>query len=125
VLQFVVTANQKNLDWGRIGLKDATFRQKAWVLLDHVLKTRNWINPYPVAGLETLLQQGISESKDPYERTWCALQLSLLLSREKADKRLIKNVLDKVMTQNGGEMPVADEDRYLLEEVNKMMNGLP
>lgn len=124
VLQFVATSNQKDLDWGRIGLKDATFRQKAWVLLDHVLKTRNWINPYPVAGLETLLKQGMSESKDPYERTWCALQLSLLLSREKADKILIKNVLDKVMLQNNGAMPVSEEDRHLLEEVNTMMKGL-
>jgi len=124
VLQFVVTANQANLDWGRIGLKNATFRQKALVLFEHIQKTRNWIVPYSLVGLEALLQQGISESKDPYERTWCALQLSMLLSQEKADKRLIKNVMDKVRRLNGGEIPVADEDRNLLEHVNKMMKDL-
>jgi spermidine synthase len=123
VLQFVVTANQANLDWGKIGLKDATFRQKVLVLFEHVQKTRNWIVPYPVVGLEALLEQGISASKDPYERTWCALQLSMLIFQEKADKRLIKNVLDKVRLQNGGQMPVADEDRNLLEHVNKLMRG--
>jgi spermidine synthase len=125
VLQFVVATNLSDLDWGRIGLKNATFRQKVQVLRDHVLRTRNWIVPYPLVGLEALLEEGISESRDPYERTWCALQLSLLLSQEKADKRLVKNVLDKVIRQNGGKMPVADEDRYLLETVNKMMTSLP
>jgi hypothetical protein len=122
VLEFIVTANQANLDWGRIGLKDATVRQKALVLFEHIQKTRNWIVPYSLAGLEALLEKGISAGKDPYERTWCALQLSLLLFQEKADKRLVKNVLDKVRRLNGGQIPVADEDRPLLEHVNKLFD---
>ncbi|MEI7671221.1 MAG: hypothetical protein WCK00_03825, partial [Deltaproteobacteria bacterium] len=124
VLQFVVMANQASLDWGRIGLKEATFRKKAMTLFEHIQKTRNWIVPYPLVGLQALLEQGISESKDPYERTWCALQLSLLHFQEKADKHLIKNVLDKVRRLNGGKMPIADEDRPLLEHVNNMVKGL-
>jgi hypothetical protein len=124
VLQFVINPNQTKLDWGAVGLQGTSFRRKAQLLLNHVMKTRNWIVPYPLVGIEALLQQGISESKDPYERTWCALQLSMLLSQEKADKRLIKNVLDKARRQNGGQMPVADEDRNLFEIVNKMMKGL-
>ena len=110
------------LDWGLIGLQGAPFRQKAQVLLNHVLKTRNWIVPYRLSGLEALLQQGLAESKDPYERTWCALQLSLLLSQENADKLLVKNILNKVLQINGGKMAVADEDRQLLERVNKWLN---
>ncbi|MEI7673356.1 MAG: fused MFS/spermidine synthase, partial [Deltaproteobacteria bacterium] len=125
VIQFLVNPNQAKMDWNTIGLQGASFRQKAQVLLNHILKTRNWIVPYRVVGLEALLQQGIAEGKDPYERTWCALQLALLLSQEKGDRLLVKNVLDKVLRENGGKMPVAEADRQLLERVNKMMEGLP
>jgi spermidine synthase len=122
ILQFVVNPNQRKLDWGIIGLQDANFRQKAQVLLSHVLKTRNWIVPYRIAGLEALLQQGIAESKDPYERAWCALQLALLLSQEKVDKILVKNILEKALRENGEKMALADEDRPLLEKVNQWLN---
>jgi len=125
LLQFVVNPNQAKLDWGTIGLQGATFRQKAQVLLNHVLKTRNWIVPYPVSGLEALLQQGMSESKDPYERTWCALQLSLLIGQEKGDRHLVQGVMDKAVRENGGKLPMAEQDRPLLERVREMMDRLP
>jgi hypothetical protein len=125
LLQFVVMPEQEKLDWGRIGLQNATFRKKAQALLDYVAKTRNWIVPYPVVGLEAILKKGMVESRDPFERTWCGLQLSLLLAREKADSGLIKKVVDGLMQQGGGRIPVADEDRHLLDEVYALMKSLP
>jgi hypothetical protein len=125
VQQFVVNPNQGKLDWGTIGLQGATVRQKAQFLLDHIQKTRNWIAPYPVAGLEALLQQGIAESKDPYERTWCALQLSLLLGQEKGDRRLVQGVMDKAVRESGGKLSVAEQDKPLMERVTGMIERLP
>jgi hypothetical protein len=125
VLQFVINPNQTKLDWGAVGLQGTSFRRKAQLLLNHVMKTRNWIVPYPVVGLETLLQQGMSDSKDPYERTWCALQLSLLIGQEKGDRRLVQGVMDKAVRENGGKIPMAEQDRPLLERVREMMDRLP
>jgi len=125
VLQFVVNPNQAKLDWGVVGLQGANFRQKAQFLLNHVMKSRNWIVPYPLAGLEALLQQGMSESKDPYERTWCALELSLLHGQEKGDRRLIQGIMDKVVRENGGKLSVSEQDRPLLERLRGMMERLP
>jgi spermidine synthase len=125
VLQFVVNPNQARLDWGVVGLQGAGFRQKAQFLLNHVMTFRNWIVPYPVAGLEALLQQGMSDSKDPYERTWCALQLSLLIGQEKGDRHLVQDIVYKAMGDNGGKLSVAEHDRPLLERVRETMDRLP
>ena len=125
VLQFVVNPNQRKLDWGTIGLQGATVHQKAQFLLNHIQSTRNWVAPYPVSGLEALLQQGMSESKDPYEKTWCALQLSLLIGQEKGDRHLVQVIMDKAVRENGGKLPMAEQDRLLLERVREMMDRLP
>ena len=125
VQQFVVNPNQRKLDWGTIGLQGATVHQKAQFLLNHIQSTRNWVAPYPVSGLEALLQQGMSESKDPYEKTWCALQLSLLIGQEKGDRHLVQVIMDKAVRENGGKLPMAEQDRPLLERVREMMDRLP
>jgi spermidine synthase len=124
VLQFVVNPNQAKLDWSVVGLDGATFRKKAQFLLSHILKTRNWIVPYSTAGLEALLRQGMSESKDPYERTWCALELALQLGQEKRDQRLVQAILDQALRENNGKLSVAEPDRPLLERVRSMIAKL-
>jgi spermidine synthase len=124
VLQFVVNPNSSQLDWGTLGLQGATYRRKAQFLLNYILKSRNWIVPYPVPGLESFLRQGMTESNDPYERSWCALELALLLGQEHGNRHLVQEVMDKAARENGGRLSVAEHDRKLLERVMGMMAKL-
>jgi len=123
LLPFVVNGNQAKPDWGAIGLQDATIRKKAQVLINYVQKTRNWIVPYRITGLEGLLRQGIVESKTPHERIWCALQLSLLLGQEGGNSRLVRDIMDKVTREYKGNLPVAEQDLPLLKKVREMMKN--
>lgn len=103
--------------WKTIGLEKASFREKAEKLVAHVKQFRNWIVPYRIDGLKTLLREGISRGNDHYERSWCALQLALLLLQEKADPSQVRNLLEYTASVNGGELLVRPEDQHLLDTV--------
>ena len=78
--------------------------------------------PYPVDGLIALLQQGVSGGRDVYEKNWCALQMALLLKRQRADSRLIEEVLEQIVRGDAGIIILEDQDRILLETINNLLS---
>jgi hypothetical protein len=65
----MITGESKDGDaWGKVGLKEASYRRKAEAMLSHIDRHRNWIVPYRIDGLRTLLEEGIVKGADVYER---------------------------------------------------------
>ncbi|MGB2687740.1 MAG: hypothetical protein WBC36_02020, partial [Desulfobacterales bacterium] len=97
----------------------ASFRAKGEPLLAHIENFRNWMVPYPLDGIITLLQKGIFQGKDAFEKNWCALQLTILLSKERVEQSLINEILEKTIKDNDGKIILKQEDKYLLKRIKQ------
>lgn len=115
LVAFIARYPETEKEWGIVGLEGASFRAKGEPLLAHIENFRNWMVPYPLDGIITLLHQGILQGKDAFEKNWCALQLATLLSKEKFDSESIKAVLNYTIKGKNGEIILKDDDKYLLE----------
>lgn len=120
---FVTRRVQEEKEWAGVKLEGAPFRKRAEVLLEHVDRFRNWIVPFPIDGLKALLKDGISRAKDVHDRNWCALQLALLLIREKADKALVKKILDQAVRGIDGRIILKEQDKGLLENLKTLQRN--
>jgi spermidine synthase len=103
--------------WTKVGLKRASYRRKAEVMLSHIDQHRNWIVPYPIDGLKALLKEGILNGADVYEKNWCALHLVFLLTYERADMSQIKPVFASLETDKDGRVLLKKEDEALWRHV--------
>ncbi|MCP4345671.1 MAG: methyltransferase [Desulfobacterales bacterium] len=119
IIPFIMSYPENEEEWEKIGLKEASFRKKAEFLITQMKKTRNWITPYPVDGLKELLLKGMSDSRNEYEKNWCALRMAALLSDERADKNMIMNVLDHIVRDAEGNIIIRDKDKTLLKKVSQ------
>ena len=119
LVAFIATYPETEQEWGIVGLEYASFRIKAEPLLAHIDNFRNWMVPYPLDGIITLLQHGIFQGKDAYEKNWSALQLAALLSKERVEQGLIDQILDKTVRDNNGKIILKPEDQYLLKEIEQ------
>jgi hypothetical protein len=110
----LITGMAKGEDaWTKVGMKGASYRNKAEVLLSHIGQHRNWIVPYPIDGVKVLLEEGILKGVDVYDKNWCALNLVLLLTHEKADMSQIKTVFANLETDKDGRVLLKKEDEGL------------
>jgi hypothetical protein len=103
--------------WAKVGLKEASYRRKAEAMLSHIARHRNWIVPYPINGLKTLLEEGIIRGADAYEKNWCALQTVFLLIYERADMGQIKVVLDRVKRDENGRVLLKRGEEWFWESI--------
>jgi hypothetical protein len=124
LISFITNSAQEDKDWSMIGLEGASFREKAQILLEHIQTFRNWIVPYPVDGLQVLLQEGMAKGNDEYEKNWCALQLALLFLQEKRDKDGIQAIFDQLIQEDDGTILLREQDKSLLDEINRLINQL-
>ncbi|MBL7181322.1 MAG: hypothetical protein ISS65_14120, partial [Desulfobacterales bacterium] len=69
----------------------------------------------------TLLQKGMVQGQDAYEKNWCALQLAVLLKKERFDRSIINEILEKTIKGSDGKIILKEEDKYLLKRMK--MNG--
>ena len=120
---FIARYPETEQEWGIIGFEGAPIRVKAEPLLAHIDNFRNWMVPYPLDGILTLLQVGISQGKDAYEKNWCALQLATLLKKERFDRNLINEILKNTIKDNNGKILLKEEDKHLLEGLKYVKNG--
>ncbi len=104
--------------WAKVGLQGASYRTKAKAMLSHIDKHRNWIVPYPIDGLKALLEEGIFQGADAYEKNWCSLQMVFLLTYERAGQGQIKAVFDRLQKDKYGNVLLSKEDE---EEFSKSM----
>jgi spermidine synthase len=119
LVAFIAKYPETEKEWGIVGLEYASFRTKAEPLLAHIFSFRNWMVPYPLDGIITLLQHGIFQGKDAYEKNWCAIQLAALLSKERVEQSFIDQILDKTIRDNDGKIILRPEDQYLLNGIEK------
>ena len=94
-----------------------TRRRKIESLLDHVRTFRNWIVPYSVDGLKTLLEESIARENNAYGKNWYILQLSLLLILENHQGDELRRVVNLFEKDAGGELMLREPDREALHEV--------
>jgi len=105
--------------WEKAGLQGASFREKATLLLQHIQHTRNWIVPYPLDGLKSLLEQGVANGQDAYEKNWSTLQLALLLVTEYHNLNRARLLLQQILTDAHG-VPLFTESEYnLVTKINR------
>ena len=114
LLTFIQRYPEEEKEWGLVGLENYSFREKAELLLSHIDNFRNWMVPYPLNGIIKLLQKGMANGQDAYEKNWCVLQLAVLLSKERVDQKRINNLLKKTIKGSDGEIILKEEDKYLL-----------
>jgi hypothetical protein len=116
-----ITTPQEDTAWEVVKLRDVSFRPKAEILLQHVQRFRNWIVPYPLEGLRAVLQEGMENGQDAYEKNWCALQLALLLLQEHRDREQADAILRRMQIRNDGTIFLLPQDADLLRQVNIFM----
>jgi len=116
LVAFIARYPETEKEWGIIGYEGASFRSKAEPLLAHIEKFRNWMVPYPLDGIITLLQKGIFQGKDAFEKNWCALQLAILLSKERVDQKVLNEILKNTIKDKDGEIILKEDDKYLLKQ---------
>jgi hypothetical protein len=119
LVAFIARYPETEQEWGIVGLEGASFRVKGEPLLEHIENFRNWMVPYPLDGIITLLQKGIFQGKDAFEKNWCALQLAILLSKERVEQSLINEILEKTIKDNDGKIILKQEDKYLLKRIKQ------
>ncbi len=124
LVAFIARYPETEKEWGIIGFEDASFRAKAELLLTHIRDFRNWMVPYPLDGIITLLQKGMLQGKDAYEKNWCALQLAALLKEERVDRNSINKILESTIKDNDGKILLKEEDRHLLERLKLGEKGI-
>jgi hypothetical protein len=121
LLRLISKVPESEDSWKAAGLQDASIREKANTLLRHVQKTRNWIVPYPLHGLEALLESGMSEAPDAYDHNWCTLQLALLLVEEYRDPAQANMILRQLITDTDGSPLLAETDSVIAANVNRAL----
>jgi spermidine synthase len=117
LIAFIAQYPKDDKEWGIIGMAEASFRTKADLLLAHIDNSRNWMVPYPLNGIVTLLQKGIVQGQDAYEKNWCALQLAALLKKERVDRNSINKILENTIKDNNGKILLKAEDKHLLKQL--------
>jgi hypothetical protein len=65
--------------WLKVGLKGTSYKRKAEAMMSQINRHRNWIVPYPIDGLKTILYEGVIKGTDVHEKNWCAGQTASLL----------------------------------------------
>lgn len=118
LVTFIARYPETEKEWNIIGLEGASFRTKANMLLSQIDDSRNWIVAYPLDGIVALLQKGMSQGKDAYEKNWCALQLAALLKKERVARNFINQILENTIKDNHGKILLKAEDKYLLKRFN-------
>lgn len=121
IIPFVMGKSVNEKDWDSLGMEKSSFRGKAEVLVDSVYTFRNWIIPYPVDGLKAILQEGIKNGRDDYEKNWCTVQLVLLFISEKVDKEIITNFVNQLIKDRGGRIILKEEDTALLQMLENQL----
>jgi hypothetical protein len=124
LVAFIARYPETEQEWGIVGLEGAPFRVKAELLLAHIDNFRNWMVPYPLDGILTLLRNGISQGKDAYEKNWCALQLAALLKKERVDRNVINEILKNTIKDINGKILLKEEDRQLLKWLKSGEKGI-
>jgi hypothetical protein len=119
LVAFIARYPETEQEWGIVGLEGASFRVKGEPLLEHIENFRNWMVPYPLDGIITLLQKGIFQGEDAFEKNWCTLQLAILLSKERVEQSLINEILEKTIKDNDGKIILKQEDKYLLKRIKQ------
>ena len=121
LLVFAARYPESEKEWGILGLEKASVRAKAELLLAHIEQFRSWIVPYPLNGIITLLEKGIDQGRNAYEKNWCALQLAALLKKERVDPNAINKILENTIKDKDGKIILKEEDEYLLKRLK--LNG--
>lgn len=121
----MITDKAKGEDaWVKVGLKGASYRRKAERMLSHIDQHRNWIVPYPVDGLKALLEKGVVNGFDVYEKNWCALRLALILTYERTDRGQINTVLAYLKRDKDGRILLRKGDEGLWEMIEGQLQKL-
>jgi hypothetical protein len=110
--------------WTKVGLKEASYRRKVEAMLSQASRHRNWIVPYSIDGLKTLLKEGMSKGADAYENNWCALQAASILMYERTDMVPIKALLDRLKRDKDGRVLLSKGDEGLQESIEMRLNKL-
>jgi hypothetical protein len=113
LVSLIMSSKSNGQLWERAGLGKATYRQKAETLLWKEKRTRNWLAPYQIEGLKVLLEEGMLNGKDVYEKNWSALQLVLLLFKEKQSVEQLQRVLSRTIKDDKGGIIIATDDKGL------------
>ncbi|MFH1075811.1 MAG: hypothetical protein V1753_03070 [Pseudomonadota bacterium] len=121
LLPLIVHIDHSSQDWESAGLGDASRRERIDALMNHVRKFRNWIVPYPIEGLKSLLDEGITYETDKLEKNAIVLLRTILMMDEKADLSAIRKVMVKVIQEKDGAIMVKQEDRWMLNIVAKKL----
>jgi hypothetical protein len=122
----LITGESKGEEaWTSVGFKGASYRTKAGALLSHIQQHRNWIVPYPIDGVKAHLAEGIRNEVDISEKNWCALNLVLLLTHERADQSQIKTVLARLERDPYGRVILKKEDEGLWSVTEMQLRKLP
>jgi len=109
--------------WVKVGLKEASYKRKAEAMMAHIGRHRNWIVPYPIDGLKSLLMEGIIQGADDFEKNWCALQTAFILIYESADMGQIRAVLDRLKRDKDGRVLLKSGDEGLWEFIQTQMKN--
>lgn len=122
LLPLIMNAGQTEEMWNSVGLASASFREKAAKMLEHTQKFRNWVVPYPIAGLEAVLKDGMMNGRDEYEKNWCLLQLVKLLAEQGGKEQEALQLLAQAKKDANGNILLNNQDAWVIQAIAKAMS---
>jgi len=103
--------------WKKAGLWDLPLRKKVEVMEKYIAKTRNWIIPYPLDGLKSLLTDCIKKESNAQENNWCRIKYAHLLSWTPGGIEEAKKSLKSLIINSKGDAILNEQDKILLKSV--------
>lgn len=117
----IISGKEEKPDWKNVGLENMSYSQKSNVMTSHLIRTRNWISPYPVIGLKKLLSEGMEKGVDAYEKNICAFLMLNIQTIEKEPADVIIQTLKKITKDSNGKVILKDEDLPFVQTVIKKL----
>ncbi len=101
--------------------QEAASREAIEGLINQMRASRNWIIPYPVTGLESLLRGGMKGARTAEERNWHGLKLVSLLIGEGRELKPVKEIFARLERDGEGRLLLKAGDRDLGDNAARLL----
>ena len=98
-------------------------RRRAQVLIGKVVQDRNWITPYPIDGLKTLLEKEMLNAPTASEKNWCALQRAIIAVTDERDHKKALSLFSTLQKNKQGKVILNPADENVWQDAIEVLSA--
>ena len=123
LLPFIETYPRNENDWKQVNLENRSLRRRAQVLIGKVVQDRNWITPYPIDGLKTLLEKEMLNAPTASEKNWCALQRAIIAVTDERDHKKALSLFSTLQKNKQGKVILNPADENVWQDAIEVLSA--